>query len=424
MKVQQSLEHQKLIEKAEIFAGKIMTAFSDKIIYHDIRYAHRFTKRIKTIGESENLNDDDMCVALLAGWIHSSAYGDAKVSIDPETKGFSTNYDSLIDGYLDRFSLDNNLPEMAKEQMKTILKNINYPANITNKIEAVIFDSMNAEFAGKKGKKHLRLIYEEGLLHDINLGKKSFYDVAINILDQQQFHTDYGKKELEAKYLETIDSIKKEKKELEKRENVILKRELDITDNELKQLQKNLKSSKGRDDRGIQTLFRTTIKNHYTLNRMIDQKANIMITVNSIILSLVIGGVLGDEASENGFWYFLPVGILGAANLLSIIFAILSIRPENTHGKFTEEDIRNKKGNLLYFGNFHKMHPEDFEWGMLQLLNDGKYIYTSMIKDLYYLGITLGIKNKLIRLSLNIFIIGLVASTIASISTRCFIMDF
>jgi len=32
-----------------------------------------------------------------------------------------------------------------------------------------------------------------------------------------------------------------------------------------------------------------------------------------------------------------------------------------TQGKFTIEDVANKKVNLLFFGNFHQMKLEDFE---------------------------------------------------------------
>ncbi|MFK8102024.1 MAG: Pycsar system effector family protein [Saprospiraceae bacterium] len=412
------------IEKLEVFAGKIITDFSDKVVYHDIKYAHRLVKHVKMIGEKEGLSPAEMDMTLMATWFHTTTFGEFAVQINPEKKKFqSSNYEKLIQKYTALFTEENEIAEECKMQVLSILKNINIPVTVTNKIEAVIVDSINYEFTTKKASKHIKLLYQQTLLRNISIGEKTFYEVAIPFLEIRSFYTKYGKKVLYPKYLSFLDQVKKEQKSLSKQEDLLLKKELDINEEELKQLKKNLKSSRGRDDRGIQTLFRTTSKNHYTLSTMIDRKANIMITVNSIIFSLVVGGIIGESRETAQFMEFVPMAVLATSSLVSIVFAVLSIRPEQTHGKFTENEIRNKKGNLLYFGNFHQMHPDDFEWGMLQLLNDGKYLYTSMIKDLYYLGLTLSKKNKLIRASLNTFIIGFVITgcLLMFISFECFL---
>ena len=98
--------------------------------------------------------------------------------------------------------------------------------------------------------------------------------------------------------------------------------------------------------------------------------------------------------------------------IFSIVFAVISILPDNTHGKFTKEEIMDKRGNLLFFGNFHKMKFPDYEWGILEMLSDQEYLYSTMIRDIYYLGKTLQKKYWAIRISLYIFIIGLVLSSL------------
>lgn len=138
---------------------------------------------------------------------------------------------------------------------------------------------------------------------------------------------------------------------------------------------------------------------------MVDRKANIMITVNAIILTLMISGLLGVPAANYGT---AAAFLLSLAAIISIIFAIISITPNRTQGRFSEDDVRNKKGNLLYYGNFHRMTIEEYEWGMLQKLNDSDYLYRSMITDLYYLGQVLQHKFTFIRYSLIVFITGLV----------------
>lgn len=174
---------------------------------------------------------------------------------------------------------------------------------------------------------------------------------------------------------------------------------------EIKKLKKNSSKIKDRDDRGIQTLFHTTSKNHYTLKEMADSKARIMIMVNSVILSLFIGGIINKSSIE--LTSYIPAIVFSITNLILIFFAITSIIPNKTQGYFTKEEIRTKKGDLLYFGDFHNMHYHDFEWGFLQMLNDKDHLYTSIVHDFYYQGHTLHKKYTYIRISLFAFLFGL-----------------
>ena len=102
-------------------------------------------------------------------------------------------------------------------------------------------------------------------------------------------------------------------------------------------------------------------------------------------------------------------------SVVSIIFAILSTKPKVTKGKFTREDIEAKNINLLFFGNFYKMPYEEFEWAVNELLKDKEYLYNSMTKDLYYLGLVLARKYRLLRITYTIFMVGIVTSVIAFI---------
>ena len=47
------------------------------------------------------------------------------------------------------------------------------------------------------------------------------------------------------------------------------------------------------------------------------------------------------------------------------------------------------------------------------MMKDSDYLYRSIIKDIYFLGVVLGKKYRLLRLSYNIFMIGLIVSVIA-----------
>ena len=96
-----------------------------------------------------------------------------------------------------------------------------------------------------------------------------------------------------------------------------------------------------------------------------------------------------------------------------MVLSILATRPNVTQGKFTKEDVANKKVNLLFFGNFHQMKLEEFEWGIQEMMNDKDYLYGSLTKDLYFLGLVLNRKYNLLRTTYTVFMIGIIVSVIA-----------
>ncbi|MFD2148537.1 Pycsar system effector family protein [Mucilaginibacter antarcticus] len=117
---------------------------------------------------------------------------------------------------------------------------------------------------------------------------------------------------------------------------------------------------------------------------MADNKAHILITVNSIILSAIISLVL-RKLEENTF-LAIPSFILLTVSLLSMIFSILATRPAIPEGTFTAQDIDDKKVNLLFFGNFYKMGLAEYTAGMLKVMDDRAFLYGTLIKDVYSQG--------------------------------------
>ena len=309
-----------------------------------------------------------------------------------------------------------SLADEVKEKLDAIIKQSIQLQPATLREAKIIIDADLMEFSGDKGREYLKQAYEEMVLRDFELPQSNWYDTLIALTSNIKTSTTYGKKHIEPKLEKLNKRLRREKKELANRTSLLLKKEFNISELEIKKLKKDIKETKDRDERGIQTLFKTTIKNHYTLNEMVDKKASIMITVNSIILSLVMGGLIG--ASENITTSSLPILGLSLTSIFSIIFAIIAIRPNLTQGDFTEEEVRNKEGNLLYFGNFHNMHYRDFEWGFLQMLSDKNHLYGSMIRDYYYQGVGLNRKYKYIRFSLTIFLYGLGGSFISFLFLR------
>ena len=165
--------------------------------------------------------------------------------------------------------------------------------------------------------------------------------------------------------------------------------------------------------RGVETMFRVTSKNHLDLSALADNKANILISVNVILISIVVSGLV--TKLDNNQQFIIPVITILTVAMITIIFATISTIPNVTNFQMTRDDIDARKGNLLFFGNFSKLELEDYEYGINILMNDKKYLYNSMAKDIYFLGKVLDRKYKYLRMAYRIFMFGLIISTISFI---------
>lgn len=398
----------KIQDAAELYASKIIINYSEKIVYHNFKFAKRLQKNIDSIAKEINLTTTEHHLSKICAWLFSASFENQKIKYSKEHI-IETNILEHTIETANIFFEANPISTTLHEKINIIFNEFLIPSTSStslNTVSMVLIDSTTSDIVFGNGLKNLKKLYEEILLHNVSISKRKWLDIASSMAQSLNFHLPYCQEHFQQNLIDLQNQIVKEKKQIDKSSEFVLKKELDISDQELKQLKKNLTKIKDRDERAIQTVFRTTSKNHYTLNQMVDRKASIMITVNSIILSIVLGGIIGSGLTlqETKYW---PIYILTLTSITSIIFAILSITPTVSHGQFTEDDIRNKKGNLLYYGNFYDMQERDFQWGFLQMLNDQNYLYSSMVKDLFYLGLMLKKKFNLIRTSLLIFLIGI-----------------
>lgn len=165
------------------------------------------------------------------------------------------------------------------------------------------------------------------------------------------------------------------------------------------------------DPRGTQTLFRTLSRNHYNLLKMVDNKASIILTINSIIISLIMGAMYVAPETEK-MAIMTGAKILRIFSMLSMIFAVISMLPHRYLGKKFKDS--GYKGTL-YADNFATKSIEDFRKEFERIMSSGEQVYDEMINDLYFLGVVISRKQRMIWFSTIIFLIGLIATAIVSI---------
>lgn len=175
-----------------------------------------------------------------------------------------------------------------------------------------------------------------------------------------------------------------------------------------KSKKKNKELDESFDIRGTQTLFRTLSRNHYNLLRMVDNKSNIVLTMNSIIISLLLGaGFVANEDEKALIHSMAPILINFC--MVSMIFALISMLPHKYLGKAYK---RSGYNGSLYAGNYAKYSLEDFEKNFERIMSSGKNTYNEMIKDFYFLGQSLYVKQKLLWISVIVFLLGMITSIV------------
>lgn len=384
-----------IIKKAENYLfGLFKDKLSPSFIYHNFNHTLRVVNSAKLLAEKSDVDDEDKEVLLLAAWFHDSGY----------TEGFKDHEERscLI---AEKFLKENNYPEAKIARVTQLIMITKLAAKPDSLLEYIIRDADCSHFAEKNYSKLAELLREEWRL---TLGKE-FTDVEWAIANRDilmykhRFYTDYAKEKMQPVKERNIAVLQQTINEIENAKEKTSKEKLNK-----KKLEKLT-----RPDRGIDTMFRITLNNHTRLSEIADSKANIMISVNAIIISVALTALIPKLDSPANSHLIIPTLILVLFSVTSIIFAILSTRPKVTGGTFTRSDIDERKVNLMFFGNFYKMPLEEYNWAMNEMMKDRNYLYDSLIKDLYFLGLVLHRKYKLLRITYNIFMVGIIISVAA-----------
>ncbi len=165
--------------------------------------------------------------------------------------------------------------------------------------------------------------------------------------------------------------------------------------------------------RGVETMFRTSYRTNMDLSALADAKANIMISINGLIVTFLIASIA--PGIDTNPWLRIPTTVLLVGCLSSLVFAVLAARPRVQSKEISLQAIKSNTANLLFFGNFAHMSREEFMAGMEELILEGSAIYRNMIMDIYGLGLVLQKKYRLLRVSYTLFMVGLITGVLAFI---------
>jgi predicted metal-dependent HD superfamily phosphohydrolase len=407
-----------LLKKAREHSEKLLTEVDPKYCYHNLEHTQDVVSTSEELGKAFGLKEEELEILLLAAMFHDTGFTQTV-----------EGHELVGAGYARTFLENENYQEEKIVNIHNIILSTAWTIEPTNDLEKLINDA-DLSHVGKDKyfDRLIELKKEWETIQEMTFTDLEWYRLNLQFLAKHSFCTTVAKERFEAQKEANLQQMKTLADQSDQDENKSPETadtgenntpEVDaVATDEVKPKPKKKKAPKKKpkkDDfgRGVETMFRVTLKNHMQLSQIADNKANIMLSINAIIISVILSSLLPqlDDNTE----LLVPSMILLTTCVVSIVFATISTIPKVSSGHASRESIRQKSANLLFFGNFHDMDLEDYQWGMGELMKDKDYVYSSMMKDLYFLGKVLHKKYKYLRFTYAIFMSGMVAAVLAFI---------
>ena len=383
-----------------------LTRTDDRYFFHNLSHAVRLLELAHQMSAHYKLDEKNHFILCSAAWLYDL---EMISSGTPEREIDNT---AFTEDFLNKLSVEEGTIREIKE---CLLSNSpdHPPANLN---EEIFCDVLHYYFGSENFLHYHNLLRRE---KEVFSGRKfsgnEWRALTISLLNHYEYHTDYCKSRLNNQKTENLKLITRVQ---EKKEQQI---HAEPAGKKLRPVPPALsypawKHKSRHHLSGVETVFRNSSANHLNLSVMADNKAFIMISVNSILISIGVGLIIGKLVLIPKL--FVPTVILLSVNVATIIYSVLATRPGIMHGKFTREGVDNKTVDLLFFGNFFKMPLADFEYGMKKMMDDDDFLYGNLIRDIYAQGKTLGRKFRLLRISYNLFMYGM------AITVGAFVLSF
>lgn len=357
-------------------------------LFHNYEHAIEVVEVCKKLAKAAALDKKKKDYLLLAAWFQDTGY----------TKG-EENHEANSVGIAQAFLEKQGWTAENIKVIEQLIISTKKGATLTTDLEKMLYDA-NWSFLGRKRffdrSNLLRLEIEQ--LQNSRFSAKAWNKFLLELQLETGYKTPWG----QSFYLSR------------KRKNHSTQAE-----NHRKAKEKTVRNKTGKNfGRGIDTLYRITLRNHLNLSSIADGKANMIISINTLVLSILItAGTALFSMGDQGMiqWNIIiiaPIGILMLSSLAAIVFAILSAMPKVEGARFTMEEVKNHKVSLLFFGNFLQLDRNAYVQFLRNLKKDQELIYDDLSRDLYNLGQILQKKYRLLTIAYRIFMAGLLLSVL------------
>ncbi len=153
-------------------------------------------------------------------------------------------------------------------------------------------------------------------------------------------------------------------------------------------------------------IIRTTQRNNIDLTAIADNKANVMLSLNAIMIAALVPLIIANMDLIVDRFLYIPLFFLAATCFCAIYISAQVLKPSNFNtGR--EKVKPGMKKSPFFFGNFYQQKPQEYFELMKEALAEPADFTAHLAQDMYYVGRRLGEKMSWVRLAYNIFIIGI-----------------
>ncbi|MES2454709.1 MAG: Pycsar system effector family protein [Bacteroidota bacterium] len=390
------MQYREILDQLRTHVSNLFHSHHDsRFIYHNLNHTEQVVENAVRIANHYQLPDEEFFIVVAASWFHDIGY--FYNCSQHESEGIQLAR---------KFLEEKGVTEEVIVRIAGCINATMMPQRPEGLLQQIVCDADLFHLGSDSFKERNKLMRKEAeAFHNKKIGKDDWRIKTISLFKAHHFHTDYCRDILDAKKAQNLAEMENKS---------LIKSNVDIIESTKMPGMEKDKGKKGdKPERGVETMFRITSTNHQRLSDMADNKAHIMISTTSIILSVILSILL--RKLEDNPHLIIPTMLLLVVCVVTMVFSILATRPSIPEGVFTPDDIKEKRTNLLFFGNFYRMSLTDYQNGMLKMMEDHDFLYGSLIKDVYAQGVVLGRKYRLLRIAYNVFMFGIVAAVLAFI---------
>src|SRR5689334_6230893 len=151
-------------------------------------------------------------------------------------------------------------------------------------------------------------------------------------------------------------------------------------------------------------MLRQTRNNLVAFSQMADTKAQILLSLSSVLLSLSLTQIHEPRLS-------LPIAGLDIFLLITIYLALMTVIGKVSVFNRRKHSVNDRDYSPLFFGNYGELPYDEYAKHFEEVMNDSDATYEVMVKDIYYAGTyLLKTKYKYMRLAYLFFMTGLIVS--------------
>lgn len=379
-----------IVRQARQFVLRLYSQKQDaRLLLHNYSLGAALSVVVEEISQAESASPAVVESALLAAWFLPTGW-----LFDASAPG---SYSPKV---AQQFFQKSGMPPEKQQTVITAIQQVlgqSVPANTAGRILSDAYAAV--VYLNESENRLAALRIEQEMLSGQSHTKTTWAREILERLLRIKWHTHHGQAHLQPLLAKAIHA---QRTEVEKRA-------------EKEEIQEGRFTNLEKKDpvRGAQTYFRTNYRNHINLSAIADNKANIMISVNAILVSVLITFLSYRNIGENSPQILLPVVVFLVTGMSSLIFAVLSARPKVTRLNPQQADPQVVKQNLVFFGNFVQLNIDDYEAAMDELFQDSELLYGNMVRDLYYLGKVLDKKYRYLSISYTVFMVGFIVTVVS-----------